>query len=740
MDSQGFKGFDLKAIRERIGKTQSEMAQALGVTQEYISRMEKQPENMSLELFMSLCQLTNMMPNELLAHFRLARPNPLPLPDVYAHERANAEYMKQYVRNKEQELRSQASRISDADKLSGVIHKVTLAVAKPLIGLLGPSDAGKSTLINSITGLDLMLSQWTPTTAAAVYLKHVQDKPSWMGTNEVCIFRAESKEKGWNYRFLDNEAYCQKHSMEIGRADLLKKYCNRNESKLYKEVDAAVVFADADILLGCDLVDLPGFGTEDLNDTVKSQRAREQVDAVIFMCQSNGFFSKHSDVLFLKDTLLHLPVADHAAMPFLSNLLIVASQAHIVKDSLASVLQRGADVLSQQLSEDVIRHYYEVDKAVFDRRLCERFFTYSLDNEMLRKDFEAELQRLLTNFFPNVKRAQMKDELFRVKEGLVNDFQAMEQTAHMVLTHREEAKREYEEKLALKDAKYAEIRSARENLLVYIEKTRTTNILELRLWEKETITEDTIIGIINEKKYDKKRAKEYLVSNVVDLYVAKMQELLKDSAQEFNQMLTQFFDTVHRTAEEVSKVSVGNVDIPFDFKGALAGGIAGASVLGGLGLWAATVGNLGGYILVAKGVSLLSAIGISVGGTAAAASFVALIGGPITIGLALALGIFTAVKFIFGDGWKKSLAKNVAKSMDKEQVLGQYEQAVNRFWNESRTALNEVVESVIQSMEAHLAHIKALIDKDNDEYVTAEYEYASAMRQFSVSIPWNGQE
>lgn len=88
-------------------------------------------------------------------------------------------------------------------------------------------------------------------------------------------------------------------------------------------------------------------------------------------------------------------------------------------------------------------------------------------------------------------------------------------------------------------------------------------------------------------------------------YYSKMQDILKRSSKEFNNQLTSYFENFERT-------------------------------LGGLGLWAATVGNLGGYILVAKGVSLLSALGISVGGTAAAASFVAAIGGPITIGIALA--------------------------------------------------------------------------------------------------------
>ncbi|HYW18192.1 MAG TPA: hypothetical protein VE956_02585, partial [Nodularia sp. (in: cyanobacteria)] len=74
------------------------------------------------------------------------------------------------------------------------------------------------------------------------------------------------------------------------------------------------------------------------------------------------------------------------------------------------------------------------------------------------------------------------------------------------------------------------------------------------------------------------------------------------------------------------------VSIPFDTKGAFLGGIAGLGAYGALAAWAAGLGNLGSYILVAKLVSLLSALGISIGGgTAAVISFVAAIGGPIVL-------------------------------------------------------------------------------------------------------------
>ncbi|MFM6395585.1 MAG: DNA-binding protein, partial [Planktothrix sp.] len=102
------------------------------------------------------------------------------------------------------------------------------------------------------------------------------------------------------------------------------------------------------------------------------------------------------------------------------------------------------------------------------------------------------------------------------------------------------------------------------------------------------------------------------------------------------------------------------VSIPFDTKGAFLGGIAGLGAYGALAAWAASLGNLGGYILVAKLVSLLSALGISIGGgTAAVISFVATIGGPLTLGIALSVALASLIFGLFGEAWQSCFAKRL---------------------------------------------------------------------------------
>ncbi|MBY3619564.1 helix-turn-helix domain-containing protein [Acinetobacter sp. CUI P1] len=733
--------FDLKGFREKLGYTQAELASVLQCGQDYISRMEKNPGNMSLEFFMNLCSVARMLPNDVLSNFKLEQPKALDIPNVYGEEALKKEALRYYIAPKmkdyieKPEYRSAINKINELDEL------INIYGAKPLVALLGPSDAGKSTMINSLTGIDALLSQWTPTTSSTVYIKHINDKPSWMGKNNVSIFKAETHDKGWNFRKIHDMNYCKAHILHIGDYDILEKYCNRNSENSHREVDSAVVYLDSNILLSCDIVDLPGFGTEEMDDTVRAQRAKDEADIVLFLCQSNSFLNKQSDILFLKDVIRTLPVINTKEIPLLSNLFVIASQAHVVgPEKIPHVLETRSVAFSEQLSDELINQIFNISKKNFVEIFKRRFFSYSLDNPVLREKFENAFRELLVNLLPTIRKAKLNKAIDDFKLESRTIFSNEIKKYEAILQDRENSRKEYEKAVQDKPKKFEEINVLRNQLITFIDKSHKSNTLEIKLWEKENITERYIVDLINEKKYDKKQAKEYLLSNISDLYYAKMQEILKGSVSEFNNMLTQFFEEVEKKANSLSKISVGEVQIPFDFKGALAGGIAGATVLGGLGLWAATVGNLGGYILVAKGVSLLSALGISVGGTAAAASFVALIGGPVTIGIALALGVFAIATSLFGDGWKKRLAKEVVKTLEKKKVINSYSDAIAKFWNDSKIGLGEVVEEILRKIDEHLENLKTIIETNDPKTIEDMIALNKGLEDFFGQLPWEGSE
>ena len=109
------------------------------------------------------------------------------------------------------------------------------------------------------------------------------------------------------------------------------------------------------------------------------------------------------------------------------------------------------------------------------------------------------------------------------------------------------------------------------------------------------------------------------------------------------------------------------IRIPFNAEGAFLGGLAGLLSVGALSVWAASLGNLGAYIIVAKFVSLLSALGISIsGGTATAAAFVASIGGPVTIAVGIVAITALAGWRLFGDSWEERLATKLVNAIGKK--------------------------------------------------------------------------
>jgi transcriptional regulator with XRE-family HTH domain len=741
--------FDLKKFREMINVTQVQLAEMTGTSQEQISRYENKTSTIDIDFFFKLCGLANKSPNELIAACSVAELSltpivePFRIPNVYHQESVKLSTLEHYIKPKLEELAFKETYIEAAgmEKLKSLYQVIQTSNSKPLLGFVGPSDAGKSTLINKLTGIDALLADWTPTTSTTVFVKHKNDKPSWLKEAEysktnVIIFRAENDKKSWNYRKLYDRSYCESLMIESGDYEILDEYCNRDSKKKSNEVDSAIVFLEADVLSACDLVDLPGFGTESVEETMKAQRIKEQADMIIFMSQSSSFLNSNDQVTFLKDTIQRLPTIND--LPFLDNLIVIASQAHHISDrsKLQSKIRERLSEVINQLDKNVIKHSFNTSKEELVTKLKERFFTYSLDDASLRLDFETEIKRILTEVFPLIWKKRLNRDITQFQGEAVRYFDEEVKKAIAIQEHSEKIRKEYNETKKVLPEKLQEIKRSKEQLLSFAEVSKSNDINSFKVWESTEVTQNYVIELINEKGYDKKQAKEYIGSNLSDAYYSKMQDVLKRSSQEFNNQLTSFFENFERTLGGLGRININETSIPFDFKGALAGGLAGASVLGGLGLWAATVGNLGGYILVAKGVSLLSALGISVGGTAAAASFVAAIGGPITIGIALAALTWLAVSSLIGDGWKKRLAKQVVKLFSDKEVASQYTEGMNNYWNDTKRAIEEVTSSIIKELKDYLDEQEALLNSSDPLLLEQHMYKAIELQRFFDNMPW----
>ncbi|NGY88017.1 hypothetical protein F6Y05_33850 [Bacillus megaterium] len=67
------------------------------------------------------------------------------------------------------------------------------------------------------------------------------------------------------------------------------------------------------------------------------------------------------------------------------------------------------------------------------------------------------------------------------------------------------------------------------------------------------------------------------------------------------------------------------------------------------------------------------------------------------------------MKGLFGDGWKPRIAENLIKAFKKQNVLEKYEEVITLYWDDTITAVDFVVEDILEKIDEQLEQIKILL-------------------------------
>lgn len=378
--------FDLKYFRiNRLKLSQDQLAAALDISQDKVSRMEAHPENIPLEMIAKIAMHFGISPTEL---FTLPKPIIQPLHVNYTFSRCNdiKKNILKYISQND---------INDAYK--GYVNELkTLTeqiIRKPKIAFVGCSDVGKSTMINSLLGSTKMPAHWAPTTSIAVHIKHIKSRPSYI-KDDVWIFHSNPEtNESWDDSLLFNEAYCKSLQICGGDFTLLETYGTRDGEYFEKNnATSAVAFIDSDVLLNCDFVDLPGYGTGDrAEDDTISFYEKNRADVIVYLSISSSFM-RGEDIVYLKNSMASLPdIKDCGELKLnpLANLFIVASQAHIVEsESHHKILLSACKRLESSLDKEFLENI-GVDS------LSSRFYTYTTNNAQLCDRFNQDLRTVI---------------------------------------------------------------------------------------------------------------------------------------------------------------------------------------------------------------------------------------------------------------------------------------------------------------------------------------------------------
>ena len=624
-----------------------------------------------------------------------------------------------------------ASESTDLD-FQELLYTVNKMTRKPRVAFIGRSDVGKSTLINTLIGNKTVPEAWTPTTSIIVYVKHISEKPAYC-VNNVMIFKSDKNLNIWDDTKLSDEKYTKSFCIAEGDYNLLQDYGARQGSK-YEQTDAssAVVFVESDILSNCDLLDLPGYGTKDREEDDSLLKKVKNVDILIYMSVANGFM-RGDDINWLQGELPNLApiILNNKQLKPLSNLYIVASQAHTVSngsiDVLNTILQKGADRFEQTLSPN---YWNNLGQAATSSDFRSRFFTYSTDQESLRSDFEKDLRTLLLKL-PELIKTSVVDYIKNYAKSAKENIEESLCSFREILLEREEKKKELEKNKANEPQRINENENKKTEIIKKIKSLSQKASVDITNKYNAILTIDNIVQIIeknnwSKKEEDMKHLSAKLSNTLNDSYTSVLKKYSEELFREIEDFLENF---EHTTRIFTSKEGI-EVGLGFNVKASFAGGLAGLATYGALSVWAASLGNLGAYILVAKGVSVLAAMGISVGGTAAASAAIATIGGPIVIVISIAAVLASLAYVIFSGGWKKAISKKIVNAYDKKNVLANYLTQNAAYWTDTENAFKQASEKLEKDFENYLANLKKEVYESNDEEVKTKI----ALCEYKIKI------
>ena len=724
--------FKLKDFREDYLKlTQAELAELIGVRQDRISRLEQNLDTISLEELVLLSKKTGKSLDEI-TNYKRDIPNKLEVKDSWNKVR----YIKSTIINYIKDY-SPKNNLNYESKIEELRKNIEAIARKPRIVFSGKSDSGKSTLINALLGKEKMPTNWTPTTSIIVYVKDILDRPAYM-EEELWIFK-KGKDEEWDDTRLYDEKYCREWKIAGGNAEMLSQYGVRKGEEYNKDIGSAVLFIDSPILKNCDILDIPGITAGIDSDNIAASQAKLKADVLVYLSQASGFLQTE-DANYLKEALEVLPPLEKiegTGLSPMSNLFIVATHAHHInpRTDLKKICDSGCDRFTKTLPESFWKRYSSNSKKLFSEKdLRKRFFTYTTDIEDLREDFEKELKntienlpKLLENEVFNLTKEYAKSESSEMKREIEN--------YEKLINKREDCSKLLEEIKKNEPKRKFSLEENNRNVKNRIFDLDTETKRKFKEDFNQMLTEENIIKIIDKRGYKNKKADleelgSYISSEIQDIY----RKNLEKTTEKFKDTMDEYLVETQKSLELTNSSSGINIDLDFDFKSAFIGGLAGAATLGGLAFWASTLGNLGAYILVAKGVSVLSALGISIaGGTATATAFVASIGGPITLGIAAALLVGVAIWGIFSDSWKKKIAKKIIEEFKKH--VTKYDEAITQYWLDTENGFDIAKNKMEEEWEKYINNLEDELYNYDINKLKETLKNAKEVKDFFINIP-----
>jgi transcriptional regulator with XRE-family HTH domain len=717
------QSFDLAKMRADANISQEDMAANLGVSQSQVSRYEQDQGNAPFGVVMAWVQLCG----------EISAKQGLEFGVPYRNIDAQLKLMSDYAETAPDPLAP--SLFKDAPTAANFLRQVRNLGRRPRLAICGRFDQGKSRLANTLLGSDALPTAYQPATAIISLVRHVSDRPSWI-KEDVWIMR-----KGFDLNQADEEKHCNKFKIVAGSFDTLKKYGTHNENPPADAADcfAALVFVDSPFLLGCHLLDLPGYGHSD-DDYDKAELAHGLADILLYASSATGFLDQQ-DLQFVNALLKQLPIIESQdnSIPVLRNIFFVATMARQEQHELDDIIIKASSRAYKHLLEGIQRRAETIGKPISLDDFRTRFFTYLVDEPGRRKTFEDDLAVLLSTVVPSQVRGRLDNWVVHLKNSSKEYCDGWMASLIEALENRDRAQGSLELLERAESLRLRRVESKTERILGIIAENKAASGDFIKTELGALITPDYVEKCIRERYEDKKEAMQlagsYLTDHVQNKLSVHLAELATELVPEINDILADY----HASGSAAEDVEIGSLNLPFDVTGVFLGALAAAGTAGAMAAWtaaAAASAEVGSAFLVPGVASYLSGLGLTAAGTTSTVGIISALGGPITIMFGLTALTALAVYALFGASWQSRLAKKICEILKDKKFLEALTTHAEKYWDDTMHGFEKGMEVTETAFQENLNNLRKLVNATSREDMTAMIAQIEATRDFFGGIPW----
>ncbi|GLS91977.1 hypothetical protein GCM10007916_30470 [Psychromonas marina] len=621
------------------------------------------------------------------------------------------------------------------EKMKAAKNDVGSIADTAIIGVMGPSDSGKSHILNLLMGVEIAPEGFQPMTAASTLFVHMSKKPKNLEeAQNVVVFKYEHEGRTFNLGMLNGEH--EQFVLAKGDYKSLEKYGARDDDDniLYPEAYLAIVYVDAHVLKKVSLLDTPGQLIDpdyankeegvklDSIDVRKAYEAMGLADSILFTSSVNKFLRDNEPEFY--SNILRAPgnLPLDAKNP-LKNITILATQAAGIK-SIANFNEKTSKRAAISFHKAMGFLLYEDWQSQIDglkiptaKDWESRMLPFWDDNKEFMSAFTERFNQLADETVATLSEKRLS-KVVAIRKNIISQVE-IEMSS---LTDKLRSNEERLEEVKMQDARF------RKEVVSILEKFKAqeNTINELKL---ETIDQvKSIVGNLKSEEFmaefigdrfeDKKSAKQGLSDAIGQYLETKCKKIIDSTSKRFVsevEYLVNEFSALVPTAGQkdinsvsrISKAGYNTKRMPlstFDGQSAFIGGMSGVATFGAMGAYVATISsNLGAYILVGQAAGVLTSLGIT-GSVTTLPWLVGATGGPVVWGAMLAAAVGYLVFRIFSD-WKKSMAKSVVKGIDSNEIIDSIEGEISTYWSDTAKAFEFALKGLRDEADKHIKQL-----------------------------------